>query len=141
VSYIPDELRAAVIARADNCCEYCLYPLDEDFVQPEIDHIIPVKHLGPTTEDNLCLSCLHCNRHKGTDFGSFDPETKEMAFFFHPRRDKWTIHFRLDGALIVPLTPQGRVTEFILTFNDAATVRERNRLIRLGRYPRKPPST
>lgn len=37
-------------------------------------------------------------------------EMGELVRFFDPRRDAWSDHFKLDGALIVPLTPQGRVT-------------------------------
>jgi hypothetical protein len=44
---------------------------------------------------------------------------------FHPRRDKWTEHFAMDGALIVGKTPIGRVTVSLLRMNDARRLRVR----------------
>ena len=50
----------------------------------EVDYIIAEKHRGTTTEDNLCLSCLDCNRAKGSDFAYFDRETAVVALLFNP---------------------------------------------------------
>jgi hypothetical protein len=79
-----------------------------------VDHIVAEKHRGTTTEDNLCFSCFDCNRHKGSDIASIDLDTGALTPLFYPRRDRWSEHFRLEGARIVPLTAVGRVTEYVL---------------------------
>jgi hypothetical protein len=103
----------------------------------EVDRIIPERHRGETTENNLCLSCLECNRRKGSDFASFDPETRHITPLFNPRQQVWSDHFRLEGARIIPLSPEGRVTVFVLNLNDEIRVRARRALLEAGRYPRK----
>jgi hypothetical protein len=133
---IPDALRRQVIERATGCCEYCLLHQDDNLFPHEIDHIVAEKHYGETTFDNLCLSCLDCNRHKGSDLTSIDRQTGEVVLLFHPRRDVWTEHFRLDGAYITPLTAKGRVTVSLLEMNSEEQVSKRTGLIQLGRYPR-----
>jgi len=135
VTYIPGALRRLVIERAQGCCEYCLIAQSDSLYAHEVDHIIPEKHRGRTDADNLCLSCLDCNRYKGSDFASFDPETDKIIPLFHPRRDVWEDHFRLNGTIIEPLTPTGRVTVFILRLNDELRVRQRAALLSAKRYP------
>ena len=135
MTYIPEALRRQVRTRASNCCEYCLIPQEGSLFTFEIDHIIAEKHRGTTSADNLCLSCLDCNRCKGSDLGSFDLNTDEITPLYNPRRDSWIEHFRLDGAAIEPLTSVGRVTVFLLQVNDTIRVRERNILIQAGRFP------
>lgn len=44
------------------------------------------------------------------------------------------IIFRLDGAIIQPMTPEARVTVKIMQLNDEQRVEERKRLIALGLY-------
>lgn len=102
MTYIPETLRQEVAERANNQCEYCLLHEQDSIYSHEVDHIIPEKHRGETIADNLCYACLECNRNKDTDFGSFDPETEEIALLFHPRKDTWVDHFELDSARIVP---------------------------------------
>ena len=79
MSYIPDALRRHIHDLAKDCCEYCL--IDERFshLSHEIDHVIAEKHRGETVADNLCLACFDCNRHKGSDFASFDPQTGDIV--------------------------------------------------------------
>jgi hypothetical protein len=43
-------------------------------------------------------------------------------------------HFQLEGAKIVPLTAEGRVTVEILQFNALERLQERERLISAGQY-------
>lgn len=135
MTYIAEALRRLVIERAQGCCEYCLLHQDDNFMPHEVDHIIAEKHRGETSADNLCLSCIDCNRHKGSDFASIDPETKQVALLFNPRQDQWNDHFRLVDTYIEPLTPQGRVTVFLLDMNATEQVAKRAELIRLYRYP------
>jgi len=133
-STISKSLRRLVANRADRLCEYCLIHEDDTFFGCEVDHIISLKHGGLTEEDNLAFACLFCNRHKGTDVGSIF-ETGEFVRFFNPRKDIWSHHFRLESALIEPLTDIGRVTVTILRFNTSERILERETLIALGRYP------
>lgn len=135
MTYIPDSLRQLVAKRAGHKCEYCRIDEQYSIYSHEIDHIIPEKHRGETTESNLCYACLDCNRNKGSDFASFDPVTGEVALLYNPRQDQWADHFELDGAQIIPLTAKGRVTEFILKLNNPKLLLNRQRLVKLRRYP------
>lgn len=135
MSYIREDLRQLVRDRAKGCCEYCLLAESSISGIHEVDHIVPQKHRGDSVESNLCLCCWRCNRHKGTDLASFDIQTGNFAFLFHPRRDSWAEHFRLNGAIIEPLTPIGRVTDYVLQFNTENRVSEREGLLKMDQYP------
>ncbi|MGH2409155.1 MAG: HNH endonuclease [Chloroflexota bacterium] len=104
------------------------------FYPHEVDHVVAEKHDGQTIESNLCLSCWVCNRHKGSDLTSIDPQTGAITPLFHPRRDRWDNHFQLNGAVINGITPQGRATARMLHFNHADQVELREPLIALGHY-------
>jgi hypothetical protein len=54
-------LRRLVAARADYRCEYCRLSEADTSTRHTIDHIIAVKHGGPTEPDNLALACVECN--------------------------------------------------------------------------------
>jgi 5-methylcytosine-specific restriction endonuclease McrA len=66
--YISTAIRQLVSQRAAGCCEYCLIHQDFSMYSHEIDHIVATKYGGQSTEDNLVIACLPCNRHKGSDF-------------------------------------------------------------------------
>lgn len=133
--YISEDLRRLVTARADNLCEYCLLDIEESFYGGELDHIIGVKHGGPTTAENLAFTCQPCNRNKGSDLGSINWQTGQLVRFFNPRTDHWAEHFALDGAHIQPLTEIGEVTVRILNFNSSDRIEERAGWIEEGSYP------
>ena len=133
---IPASLRASVPIRAHSRCEYCLLHADDAVLPHEIDHAIATQHRGPTVSENLAFSCWDCNHLKGPNLASVDPSTGKVALLFHPRRDRWDEHFRLEGAGICGLTPTGRATEFLLQFNAPERVRQRQHLQTIGRYPR-----
>jgi hypothetical protein len=135
MSYIPEQIRSYVIERAKGCCEYYRIHQDDSLYAHEVDHIIPEKHRGTTHEANLCLACLECNRRKGSDFASFDPETDDIALLFHPRQHVWQDHFRINGARIIPISSIGRVTEFVLKLNTDMRLLSRQALVDAGRYP------
>lgn len=137
MTYISADLRRLVAERAGDCCEYCLISQDDSFFPFEVDHIISEKHGGETIPENLCLSCPNCNAHKGSDIGSIDRETDRLTPLFNPRQQAWGEHFRLEGALIQPLTPEGRVTVTLLMINHPDRVAERQVMLRLNRYPRR----
>jgi len=133
---LPARLRAFVRQRAGQRCEYCLIHEDDVSLSHQPDHIIARKHKGPTHEDNLAWACYLCNQLKGSDLASVDLETGRIVRLFHPRKDQWSAHFRLEGAQILPLTAVGRVTEHFLQFNHPRIVQMRQDLVRNGRYPR-----
>jgi hypothetical protein len=74
------ELRRQVIERAKNRCEYCLIHQDDAIASHQIDHVIAEKHGGPTSLENLALSCMLCNLRKGSDLSSIDPATGNVEF-------------------------------------------------------------
>ena len=136
MTYIPDKLRDLVYQRARGRCEYCLIHDDDTYKPHEVDHIVAEKHGGQTQEGNLCLSCFDCNRHKGSDLASLDPDSGAIVLLFHPRHDTWGGHFTLEGGLIRPISPQGRATTRLLDMNNSRRVAERTALGKLRRYPR-----
>ena len=135
MTYVPAELRTQVIARALESCEYCLVHANYAVLTHEIDHVIAEKHGGVTTVENLAYACAQCNRFKGSDIATFDPQTGQIAPLFNPRTQIWQEHFRHDGPVIVALSPAGRATERLLQFNQVDRVLLRRELIAAGRYP------
>ncbi|BAY19267.1 hypothetical protein NIES21_51270 [Anabaenopsis circularis NIES-21] len=128
LSYIPVALRRLVEERANYKCEYCLLPTKVAFFPHKIDHIIAEKHGGKTDAENLALTCWRCNRHKGTDLGSFDPQTGVFSFLFNPRTQQWSEHFSFSELTIVGLTDVGRTTVHLLQMNNEERIAERQRL-------------
>lgn len=131
------ELRRLVVARANQLCEYCLLHEEDTYFGCEVDHVVSRKHGGLTEEDNLAYACALCNRNKGSDLGSLEPDTGELVRFYNPRRDRWTDHFQRaeDGVTIDPLTPIGRVTVRIFGLNLNDRLLERVELREIRRYP------
>jgi hypothetical protein len=135
MTYIPKALRRFVRTRTDHCCEYCRFREDATLFSFEMEHIVSEKHGGETAKGNLALACPYCNRFKGTDLVSIDPETGLLTPFFNPRQQIWADHFALLGnGTIQPLTAEGRVTAIILQFNEPSRVDERHRLQQIGMY-------
>ena len=131
---VSEQTRADVARRAGHRCEYCLIHEDDAGFPHQIDHIVSRKHGGSSDFANLAYACVLCNRHKGSDIASITPEKDEAVWLFHPRRDRWTDHFRLDAGFIEPLTDTGRATVRLLRLNAAERLAER-RLLGLRRPP------
>lgn len=131
-TYISSALRKLVNERAKGCCEYCLIPEITTLSTHEIDHIIAEKHDGLTESNNLALCCVLCNKHKGSDLASIDPDTKQLTPLYHPRQDYWHEHFQLNGAEFVSLTAVGRVTVKLLQINRMDRLKERELLVQCG---------
>lgn len=129
-TYISTALRRLVTERANHRCEYCLLPAGVAFFPHEVDHVIAEKHGGITEPDNLALACWRCNRHKGTDLGSFDPLTGAFSFIFNPRTQNWEEHFKFEEIELVGLTIEGRTTISLLQLNSDKRLTERQRLFR-----------
>ncbi len=132
VTRIPAPLRRLVTTRAGDRCEYCGLPAAAAFFPHEVDHIIPERHGGATEEANLAYTCWRCNRHKGTDLGSFDPATTEFAMLFHPRSQRWQKHFVFHNTQIEGLTAEGRTTVSLLQLNSLERIAERQALLASG---------
>ncbi len=133
-------MRRAVARRAKHCCEYCGIADDAVLVPHEPDHVIGEQHGGTTSLENLAYACFRCNRFKGPNIATHDPETGSLVPLFNPRRDRWQEHFRLDSVEIVPLTPIGRGTAALLRFDDEQRLLLRAELLRQGRYREPQPS-
>lgn len=132
---IPATVRLAVRQRAQGRCEYCLLNEDDGLLPHEPDHIVAAQHGGLPAMENLALACLDCNRLKGPNLSSVDPETGAVVPLFHPRREDWAEHFRVAGARILPLTPKGRATATLLRFNARDRLLHREALLKAGKYP------
>jgi hypothetical protein len=133
---IPAALRRAVGARAGGACEYCLLHEEDAFFPHEPDHVIALKHGGATTVENLALACIECNRFKGSDLASVDPETSLVERIFDPRAEAWDDHFRASDGVIDPLTARARATVALLRMNAPPRVEVRAALSWIGRWPR-----
>ncbi len=132
------KLRSLVYERANGKCEYCLIPEDISYSCHQLDHIISLKHGGKTTLENLALSCILCNRRKGSDISSIDPKTGKVVSLFNPRKQLWEEHFSLRGLKFIGLTPYGNATVSLLEFNLYQRQLERSELIKAGvMLPRK----
>jgi HNH endonuclease len=121
--------------RAAHRCEYCLIHEDAAGFPHQVDHIVSRKHGGSSTPDNLAYACVVCNRHKGSDVASIDPRTGETVRLFDPRRDRWADHFRLDGALIEPISIIGSATTRLLRLKRSRANLGASTLAKLGQLP------
>ena len=112
--------------RAAGRCEYCRLPQKATDLPFEIDHIIARKHGGRSIASNLAVACWYCNSFKGSDISGLDPQTRKLTRLFHPRRHKWSHHFRYEGPVLVGQTAIGRTTIRVLQINceEAVTLRE-----------------
>jgi hypothetical protein len=128
-------LAQEVRGRAHDTCEYCLMPQSYYPTPFQNDHIVARVHSGATALHNLALACLHCNSHKGTNITGIDPKTRKITRLFNPRRQKWMLHFRWDGPLLMGRTAVGRTTIAVLNMNGPFLVGLRQALIREGIFP------
>ena len=128
--------RQLVINRAKECCEYCRLPANAGTVEFHIDHIIPRKHDGTDTIDNLCFACFHCNLYKSHDLTGFDPETGEISRLYHPRNQVWGEHFKIvTESLVTGKSSEGRTTVNVLKMNLEERVESRQVLADIDEYP------
>ena len=112
------QTRRYVRKRAGQRCEYCQLHQDQSPLVPlQIEHVIPKKHGGTDTEDNLALACIDCNLAKSSNLTGIDPDTGRVTVLFHPRTEKWPDHFEQRGLLILGKTDIGRTTVRVLNMN------------------------
>ena len=114
-----EPVKTAVRERAGYRCEYCqLHQDDSPLAALHIEHIIPKKHGGSGSLENLALACVDCNLHKGTNLTGIDPETNKVTELYHPRLHRWGDHFEWRGVYIGGKTPEGRTTVRVLNMNS-----------------------
>ena len=121
--------------RARGLCEYCHAPQAYYPERFQIDHIIARQHRGETIIENLALCCLECNRRKGPNLSGVDPLSNQIVTLFHPRNERWRDHFKWENAILVGLTPTGRVTVAVLDINRPPRFVVRQTLIEEGVFP------
>ena len=129
-----DALERLVRRRANGRCEYCHLPQDWSRVPFEIDHITPRKHHGRTVQGNLALACYYCNVYKGPNLTGLDPATGKLTPLYHPRRHKWTYHFRYHDVELIGRTAIGRATVDVLRINLPNLVALRGLLMENGLF-------
>lgn len=134
---VPATLAALVKERAERRCEYCRMSQSLQGATFHVEHIIPLTCGGSTTEDNLALACPSCNLHKSDRSHAVDPDTRETAALFHPRRQRWTAHFAWKGAHITGLTATGRASIRALDLNHPRRLRVRDAEALFGLFPPK----
>ena len=135
MSDISPSLRAAVVHRAGNRCEYCRLSQLGQEATFHIDHVAPRASGGPTTIDNLALACVSCSLRKWAKEMATDPDSGEELPLFNPRTHVWAEHFRWDGVRVGALTPTGRVTVATLALNRPLIVAIRQEETARGRHP------
>lgn len=127
----------AVAERAGARCEYCRAPEQVFNFAFEVEHILPRSVGGNDVLDNLALACESCNLYKSDVISGWDAEEGQNISLFHPRRDHWEDHFRIDSETgqIQGLTATGRATVIRLRMNSAFQLRARRHWVQLGLYP------
>jgi hypothetical protein len=124
-----------VIARAENVCEYCKLPQWSQEATFHIDHIKPRIEDGKTRLDNLALACVSCSLKKAARTRVLDSKRNKHVRIFHPRKDKWTTHFRITATWkVVGRTSVGRATVDALDMNRPALLRIRRIWAQLGEF-------
>jgi hypothetical protein len=103
----------------------------------EVDHILPEKEGGLTISDNLAFACPLCNGFKGARTRGLDPVTGRNLPLFHPRKQKWSRHFRWaeDRQTIEGRTQSGRATVQALQLNNLHLLRLRTIWLAIGSSP------
>jgi len=68
----------------------------------------------------------------GPNLTGLDPATGQMTRLYHPRRHKWSHHFRFDGSILIGRTAIGRTTIDVLRMNHPQLVALRDILMAAG---------
>jgi len=135
VSDISPSLRAAVVRRADNLCEYCGLSQAGQEATVHIDHVVPRAAGGETIADNLALACVSCSLRKAAKQSGIDPETGTEVPLFNPRLQAWAEQFRWEGERIIALNASGRATIIALELNRPLILAIRREEVSRGRHP------
>ena len=127
--------RQTVRRRAKDRCEYCHLPqAAAPFLTFHIEHVQAQQHVEDDSLENLALACPDCNRHKGPNLTTIDPQTRLFIRLFHPRQDEWDSHFEYRGTIIVGRTSVGEATIRLLQMNTVERVEMRAELQKSGDF-------
>jgi hypothetical protein len=127
--------RQFVRKRAKDRCEYCHLPqAAAPFLTFHIEHVQAQQHVENDSLENLALACPDCNRHKGPNLTTIDPQTRLIIRLFHPRYDVWDSHFEYRGTIIVGRTSVGEATIRLLQMNTVERVEMRAELQKSGDF-------
>lgn len=121
MTLIPANLRAAVVQRAKDMCEFCRLSQKSQVATFPVDHVIPIALGGRTDFNNLALTCPMCNARKWVHIEGIDPRSGERVPLFNPRTQAWGDHFRwseTDQTLMESLTACARATVALLDLNS-----------------------
>lgn len=132
---VSDSIRWQVVERAGNRCEYCGLSQEGQEAVFHVHHIFPVSLGGVTELDNLALACVSCSLRKAARVQVPDPASGEQVAIFHPRNDRWNLHFRWSDCEITGITPTGRATAAALMMNRPMALRIRAEERARGRHP------
>lgn len=133
---VPLSFQRRVRLRAGNHCEYCGIPQAGQEATFHIDHVWPRREGGPTTLENLALSCVSCSLRKGARIEARDPHTGETAGVFNPRAQRWEDHFEMaEDFLILGRTSIGRASVELLRMNRPVAVEIRRWIARRSLSP------
>lgn len=132
--YISEKIRLDIALLANFRCEYCRIHEDDLFFSYQIDHIISIKHGGTSNVDNLAYSCSICNQNKGTDLGTYLPDSKRLVRLFNPRKDSWSGNFEIHEGVFFGKTNIGLATIKVLDLNNVDRIILRQTLIEAERY-------
>ncbi len=80
--------RRSVFARDNYTCQYC----GTGSKELTIDHVLPKRHGGGMTWENLVACCRRCNTKKGDK----SPEKAGMKLMRQPRRPRYTPYISLN---------------------------------------------
>ncbi len=114
---IAASLDQQVRTRARDRCEYCLMHQALQGATFHIEHVVPKSRDGDTNLANLALACPGCNLHKSDRIEALDVITGDIVPIYDPRTCTWSEHFQIDKYVITGITPIGRATCELLTFN------------------------
>jgi HNH endonuclease len=132
---IPAPLRRLVRRRASYRCEYCRLAQVGQEATFHLDHIAPEADGGASVAANLALACVSCSLRKGPRQSAVAVQTGKRVALFHPRRDRWSEHFRWDGLVLVGITAKGRATIDLLKLNRPSILAIREQEALRGRHP------
>lgn len=126
-------LRAAVVPRVGDRCEYHQLSQQGQESAFHVDHVVLRAAGGPTEPGNL--ACVSCSLRKWADQTAADPETGEDVALYNPRSQAWGEYFRWDGTLVIPLSPTGRARAAALAMNRPLAAAIRSEETDRGRHP------
>ena len=132
---VPASIRRIITQRAGNRCEYCQLSQIGQEALFHIDHITQEIDGGLTTPENLTLACVSCSLRKGARQSALDPATRRLVRLFHPRLQRWKVHFRFNGFRVTGRTATGRATADALKLNRLVMLTIRSEEALLGRFP------